>query len=137
MNSPMTRSTARLEGVVPILSVRDLKRSVEYYVRALGFKVDWEHTGVMAGISRNGAGLMLCEGDQGHPGTWIWFGVSDADQLFSEFRASGAIIGMPPTNYAWAYELHVQDPDGHVLRFGSESKEHQPILPWKMWYAGT
>jgi catechol 2,3-dioxygenase-like lactoylglutathione lyase family enzyme len=27
-----------------------------------------------------------------------------------------------PTRYPWAYEMRVQDPDGHVLRFGSEPR---------------
>ena len=29
----------------------------------------------------------------------------------------------PPENYPWACEMKVGDPDGHVLRFGSEPKE--------------
>ena len=28
-----------------------------------------------------------------------------------------------PEHYPWAYEMKVTDPDGHVLRFGSEPKE--------------
>ena len=28
-----------------------------------------------------------------------------------------------PTNRPWAYEMQVVDPDGHVLRFGSEPRE--------------
>jgi hypothetical protein len=29
---------------------------------------------------------------------------------------------MPPTNFPWALEMHVEDPDGNVLRLGSEPK---------------
>ena len=27
---------------------------------------------------------------------------------------------MAPTNFSWALEMHVEDPDGNVLRLGSE-----------------
>ena len=33
----------------------------------------------------------------------------------------------PPTNYSWAYEFKIQDPDGHVLRFGSEPLKDVPF----------
>lgn len=28
------------------------------------------------------------------------------------------------------YEFHVEDPDGHVLRFGSDSLPGRPFDPW-------
>jgi len=30
---------------------------------------------------------------------------------------------MEPTNFPWAKEMHVEDPDGNVIRFGSEPDE--------------
>ena len=53
-------------------------------------------------------------------GTWAWIGVEDVAALYEEYKASGAKIRMNPKNFPWAYEMHVEDPDGHVLRFGSE-----------------
>ena len=49
----------------------------------------------------------------------------DADVLFAEFSAKGAHIRSPPENFSWAYEFEVEDPDGHVLRFGAEPKTEQ------------
>ncbi|MGH9867014.1 MAG: VOC family protein [Candidatus Polarisedimenticolia bacterium] len=57
-----------------------------------------------------------------YPGTWVWVGVEDVATLYEEYRASGAKIRLPPGNYPWAYEMHVEDPDGHVLRFGSKRR---------------
>jgi hypothetical protein len=34
---------------------------------------------------------------------------------------------MPPTNFSWAYEFRIADPDGHVLRFGSDPLRDQPF----------
>ena len=124
------------ECVVPILRVRSLAASIDHYVSVLGFRVDWQHEQVMASVSRERCSLMLCEGDQGHAGTWVWMGVSDAEALFREYAAKGARIPLPPTNYPWAYEIHVQDPDGHVLRFGSEPKTDRPFSDWVFWYRG-
>jgi hypothetical protein len=29
---------------------------------------------------------------------------------------------MAPTNYSWAVEMQIEDPDGNVLRLGSEPR---------------
>jgi catechol 2,3-dioxygenase-like lactoylglutathione lyase family enzyme len=120
---------------VPILRVANLAASIAYYTRVLGFRIDWEHEGVMTSVSRGGANVMLCEGHQGCAGTWVWIGVGDAARLHEEYAAAGAKIPLPPRNYSWAIEFHVQDPDGHVLRFGSDPREDLPIADWVPWYA--
>ena len=71
--------------------------------------------------------IYLSEGDQGHPGTWAWIGVEDVAALHEEYVNSGATILEAPRNYAWAYEMQVADPDGHVLRFGSEPRADIPF----------
>jgi len=120
-----------LEGNTPIFRVESLSASIDYYVNVLGFKVDWHEPGIMASVSRRSrCSLMLCEGDQGHPGTWVWIGAEDVESLFEEYKLTGAKIRHPPTNYAWAYEMQIEDPDGHVLRFGSEPKNDQPLGEW-------
>lgn len=112
---------ATIENITPILRVADLEVSRHYYADKLGFAVDWD-AGGMISVSRNGKSIMLCEREQGQPGTWLWIGVDDADVLFAEFSAKGAHIKSPPQNFSWAYEFAIEDPDGHVLRFGAEPK---------------
>jgi len=109
--------------------VANIRASIDYYVNALGFQHDWGESG-FASVSRDRCSLFLCENDQGHPGTWAWIGVNDAEALAAELRASGARIRHPPTNYPWAYEMQVEDPDGNVLRFGSDPKEGEPFGPF-------
>jgi len=46
-------------------------------------------------------------------------GVGDVRALHALYRERGATIQIEPTNFPWALELHVEDPDGNVLRFGS------------------
>jgi catechol 2,3-dioxygenase-like lactoylglutathione lyase family enzyme len=112
---------AMIENVTPILRVENLETSRRYYIQTLGFSLDWETDGMIS-VSRDHKSIMLCEGDQGQPGTWLWIGVDDADEFFAEFSASGARIRSAPRNFSWAYEFAVEDPDGHVIRFGSGPK---------------
>jgi catechol 2,3-dioxygenase-like lactoylglutathione lyase family enzyme len=120
-------SPTAVECIIPILGVKDLQASISFYVDVLGFKVDW-NTATMASVSRDGRAIMLCEGDQGQPGTWIWIGVEDIEPLFEELVAKDVTIRQRPTNYRFAYEMRIEDPDGHVLRFGSEPKRDRPFV---------
>ena len=116
----------KLEGAQPILRVADMERSLRYYTNILGFTAaDWGDESFTL-VSRDRAGLYLCCGYQGNPGTWVWVGVEDVALLFEEYKASGATILHEPENYPWAYEMKVGDPDGHVLRFGSEPRTDLP-----------
>ena len=122
------KTRVRFEHAEPILSVRDMAASLKYYVDVLGFKnADWGGD-EFTHVSRDGAGIYLSQGEQGHPGTWVWVGVEDVAALFEEYKASGAKIRTPPQNYPWAYEMTVSDADGHVLRVGSEPRDDQPFV---------
>jgi len=122
------RQTTRIECINPILNVKALSVSRNYYVNVLGFKeADWGKGNTFTCMERDNAGIHLCQNGQGHSGTWIWIGFDgDMDSLYREFKTKGAIIRQPPTNYSWALEMHVEDPDGHVLRFGTEPAKDEP-----------
>jgi predicted lactoylglutathione lyase len=124
------KQTIRIECINPILNVKDLSVSREYYVSILGFKeTDWGRDNMFTSMERDKAGIYLCQNGQGNSGTWIWIGFDgDMTLLYEELKAKGAIIRQPPTNYSWALEMHVEDPDGHVLRFGTEPNEGAPYL---------
>ena len=115
----------RFECANPILSVGNMARSILYYVDVLGFtNADWGGDDFTC-VTRDNAGIYLAEGDQGQPGTWAWIGVEDVGALYEEYKVKGANILHPPEKYPWAYEMKVADPDGHVLRFGSDPTEHE------------
>ena len=120
------------ENANPILRVENMAAAVKYYVEVLGFtEADWGN-GSFTNVSRDHAGIYLVQGEQGHPGTWVWVGVSDAEALYTEIKAKGARIHHAPRNYSWALEMHVEDLDGNVLRFGSDPKADQPYDTWEV-----
>ena len=121
----VSTTKAKVECIIPILYVRNFAASLDYYVNVLGFRKEWDWGDPpdIGSVERDGFSIMLCEGEQGHPGTWIWMGVEDADQYYEEYKASGAKIREHPVNYPWAYELRIEDLDDHVIRIGSGPKD--------------
>ena len=119
MPQPSTGANA-FECANPILRVASLAASVRYYVDVLGFtNAEWGGDEFTC-VTRDNASIYLSEGDQGQPGTWVWVGVGDVRALYGEYQATNAIVLQPPQNFGWALEMRVGDPDGHVLRFGSD-----------------
>src|SRR5687768_16965255 len=92
----------RFEHAHPILYVTDMAFSRRYYVDVLGFtEADWGGDDFTL-MSRDGASVYLSQGDQGHPGTWVWVGVESVPALYEEYTASGALIQGEPALRPWA-----------------------------------
>ena len=112
------------ECVIPILNVKDIRASMDYYVQKLGFekKWDWGDPPDFGCVGRGKIEIFLCQGGQGQPGTWMSIFIDDVDALYEEYKKSGATIVNPPTNYPWQMrEMLVEDLDGHRFRMGGES----------------
>jgi len=106
----------------PILRVENMAASLKFYVGLLGFQnASWGNDH-FTHISRGGAGIYLSRGEQGAGQAWVWIGVDDVNKLYAEYTGSGVTVRIPPTNYSWALEMQIEDPDGNVLRMGSEPK---------------
>ena len=110
-----------VQQITPILYASDFGRSVAYFVDKLGFGKlwDWGSPPDFGAVGRDQVEIFLCQGGQGAPGTWMSVFVEDVDALYEEFKAKGAVIHAAPENKPWGVrEMHVECPDGHVLRFG-------------------
>lgn len=114
---------SEFEGVTPILNVSNLRASMDYYVNQLGFSKRWDSGDppTFGCVARDKVSIFLCQGAQGGPGTWIMIFVQDVDALYADYKQRGAKVLAPPTNMPWqTREMHVEDPDSHRLRFGSD-----------------
>ena len=121
---PGEQSPNRFESAVPILNVKSVPASLDYYVETLGFRKawDWGTPPTFACVHRDEVSIFLCQDGQGGPGTWISVFLHDVDALHEEYKRRGAVIRQAPTNFPWGLrEMNVEDPDGHRLRLGSDA----------------
>jgi uncharacterized glyoxalase superfamily protein PhnB len=126
--------SAGLSGCRPILCVQSVAKSIEYYVRSLGFWLGWawsdQHQRFLergetlepsfALVGRGLVQIMLSQQSQGAPGMWLHLDVDSAEQIdafYKDWSANGVVIEERPSIRPWGmYEMRVRDPDGHTLR---------------------
>lgn len=96
----------RLENITPILYVKDMSRSLAFYVDILGFKnAEWGNE-YFTNVNRDNKGLYLCKGDQGLPGTWVWIGFDgDLFLLHLKLKSKVAKIKLSPTKVVLQYKV--------------------------------
>ena len=114
-----------MSPAIPIIRVENLRKAQRYYRDVLGFKLAWEDGDPVdfAAVKRGDAVYFMCEGCQGRGAAWSSVFVKDVDKLHEELRAKKATIRMPPKDMPWKLrEMHVEDEDGNVIRFGSPIK---------------
>jgi catechol 2,3-dioxygenase-like lactoylglutathione lyase family enzyme len=121
LSKPPTQ--VHFERSTPILRVENMDRALRFYVDILGFRnADWAFPDFTC-VARDGAEIYLCVGNQGAGKAWVWLGVEDSEKLYEDLKGHDVTIRMTPTNFPWALEVHIEDPDGNVLRLGSEPRE--------------
>lgn len=116
------KTRVHFECINPILRVENMATALRFYVDVLGFQNAAWGTDDFTSINRDGKGIYLCRGGQGQGRAWVWIGVEDVEPLYEEYKARGVKVLLPPTNFPWALEMQIEDPDGNVLRMGSEPK---------------
>lgn len=122
---------AKITASAPVLLVKDVVQSAAYFRDKLGF-TDQRLYGTptnFAIIRRDSFAVMLAqlEPDQADTPHWrvvekmwdIYFWVDDAEAIYAEFQASGAIIDYTLYTTPWGVrEFGVQDLDDHDIAFG-------------------
>ncbi len=133
---PLNRQQYR--SVTPMLSVRDVRRAIDFYTRALGFKVravmDSPQGPMHAELTLRDMTLMLSpENPQQHalsansigntPVT-LYVLVEDVDKTFSGAVAAGAKVAMPVMDMFWGDRCcMVTDPEGNKWMIATHKAE--------------
>lgn len=111
----------KFSKAIPILYSSDVNRSLTYYTEQLKFenKWAWDEEPSFGGVHMDDVEIFFCKDNQGHPGTWISVIVDDVDEYYEHIKDCGAKILSTPDTKEWNMrEMLVEDPDGHIIRFG-------------------
>ncbi len=117
--------------LTPILYVRDFGEAVQYYTRKLLFEKlwDWGKPPTFGAVRLGKVEIFFCLRGQGSPGTWLCVFLDDVDGYCERIRARGANVIYGPKDEPWGLrEIHVRDPNGHVIRFGHGIPMREPKL---------
>ena len=119
-----------LQTLVPLLQVNDILETISYYQENLGFSLSFlwpnEDDPKWAGVARDGAGFMFTIDLGASHGRWLaekgngvvlYVIVNDADALFQELSARGALVVQDPVTYGERRQFSVADPSGYVIAF--------------------
>jgi catechol 2,3-dioxygenase-like lactoylglutathione lyase family enzyme len=111
-----------MQHVIPALRITDYDESLDFYVRRLGFNIDWEHRfdagyPVFMQISKFGIQIYLSEhaGDCSVGGL-VYFYVPDVDVWYEHCVNSGIVANYIPVNQEWGNrDFRITDPDGNKI----------------------
>ena len=120
-------------SAVPEIPVNSIDKATAYYVKHLGFHMDWgDEAGGIAGLSKGNCRVFLTNppfrsmyGNAGSVVIWLNLNSkAEVDQLHEQWKASGAKMISGPEDKPWKlHEFTVGDLDGNLLRvfydFGS------------------
>ena len=114
----------------PILTTRDMQRSLAFYRDLLEAKVDYQfppdgepvYVGLRLASTHFGIGLDADERPAQGPHRWIelWVYADDCDAALERLRAAGVTVVDEPVDQPWGERVaKVEDPDGHRIYVAS------------------
>lgn len=126
-------SETKILGSAPILLVKDVVASANYYRDKVGFRYDqfWGDPPGFCILYRNGIHLMLKQVDderyivphyKAAENMWnVYFWVNDADKFYAELKDNGAIIDYDLCDQPYGCrEFGIMDLDGYDIGFGQD-----------------
>jgi catechol 2,3-dioxygenase-like lactoylglutathione lyase family enzyme len=111
------------------LKVKDLDACEAFYVKVLGYRVEWRPDGDNVYLTRDGDNLALHKDSPEAGGCLDHFGImlkaaSDVDAWAEHLKAHGiALSKEPKTHRDGARSFYVKDPEGVLIQF----IHHPPI----------
>jgi len=114
----------------PQLLVADINRSVEFYVKKLGFDIDFRYEDFYAGVIKEGHSIHLKSGSPSagerknrreNEDLDIVFSVEKVEDLYNELLNRSVEITLPLCDRPYGKEFYIVDPDGYILAFLEEA----------------
>ncbi len=125
--------TTRLINCAPVLATQNIKKTVEYYTKYLGFVAEehFDSPEQFAALYRDETEIIIVQGKSGEiASNRCTFGVGydvylvpdtieGVDTIFEELKGRGVKIDTPPSLKPYgSYEFSIEDIDGRIIGFG-------------------
>jgi catechol 2,3-dioxygenase-like lactoylglutathione lyase family enzyme len=105
------------------LPVSNLDRSRDWYMSALGLKVEFEVPDRRTVALQDGEGFAIFLQEKpgvAANGIALWFQVDDVERTFSDWKDRGIVFTHGPQKSFWGYGAELADPDGYLVRLWDE-----------------
>lgn len=116
----------KIKQMSPQFLVADLDRSVGFYVKELGFNVDFRYDDFYTGISKDGFSVHLKSGKpsieerrnkRNNEDLDIVFSVDGIDDLYGIMTSKSIEFIQPLREMDYGKEFYIADPDGYLIGF--------------------
>lgn len=99
------------------LPVTNVRKSRDWYVKNLGFKVEFDRGGISAIQDSVGFTIFLAKAQKSLPGSKITLTlqVKDVDRKHRELASKGVKFVNAPQRLFWGYGAELVDPDGYMI----------------------
>ncbi len=120
----------QIKKMTPQLLVTDIDRSIEFYTKKLGFKLDFRYEDFYSGIIQDGYSIHLKSGNpsieerknrRDNEDLDIIFSVDNIEDLYEELSNKFVEFIQPLRDMPYGKEFYVTDPDGYIIAFLEEA----------------
>jgi len=121
---------SKIKKMSPQLLVTDIDRSLEFYLKKLGFEIDFRFEDFYSGIIKDGYSIHLKSGKpsfeerknrRNNENLDIIFSVDNIEGLYEEFSNNFVELIQPLREMPYGKEFYVIDPDGYIIAFLEEA----------------
>ena len=120
----------KIKKISPQFSVANIERSIEFYTKKLGFKVDFRFEDFYAGIIKDDYSIHF---KASNPTTWeretkknndglnVLLLVEGIEDLCKDLSNKSIPFIQPLRSMPYGKEFHIEDPDGNIIAFVEEA----------------
>jgi predicted enzyme related to lactoylglutathione lyase len=121
-----TRAYLKIKDMSPQFLVTDIKRSIEFYTKKLGFEIGFCYEDFYCAITKDGYSIHLKlassaigerENRRNNGHLDITFSVDGIEDLYEEIKNKPVEIIQVLRDMPYGREFYISDPDGYILAF--------------------
>jgi uncharacterized glyoxalase superfamily protein PhnB len=116
-----------LKDAIPTLPCKNIKETIEFYERKLGFEQSWSHEDLYGATFNGNVEIHFLKVDKEWTPSYIYLPAVNVDELYDFLTANKVEIITPPTDRFYKLrECIIKDLNGHYLTFSHEIIGREP-----------